>query len=286
MTIFQAKKISIISYFENLNINFKKQNNQDFWYLSPFHLEKTPSFKVDANKNLWYDHGIGEGGNILDLVMKINRCDVPGALRILEGLDSSSFSFSPVAKSVAPDLEEKFKIVSIKDLQNPLLLNYLEKRKINIEIAKKFLVEIYFKKEENTKNLFALGFKNDKGGYETRNALFKGNIGGKSITTIKGVGNGKVAVFEWFMDFLSVLTKYNTTTITDDVIVLNSLSMVDGVIPALKVYKEVKLFLDNDKAGLNAKDGLVANLGAVNYSHLYRDFKDANEWLCNIPICE
>ena len=280
MTTSEAKKISIISYFDNLNINYKKQNNQDFWYLSPLHAEKTPSFKVDSSKNLWYDHAQGVGGNILDLVMILNNCDVSGALKILDGTDSSTFSFSPVESLPAFAKEENgFVVVSVKTLSNPALLNYLESRKINFEIANKFSAEIYFKKINNDKNLFAISFKNDIGGYETRNALFKGNIGGKAITTIKGKGNNKVAVFEGFMDFLSMLTRYNTTEITDDVIVLNSLSMIDGVIEKLEKYDEVKYFLDNDNAGKEATQKLLERVGGKDFSYLYMGFKDANEWL-------
>jgi len=280
MTTSDAKKISIISYFDNLNINYKKQNNQDFWYLSPLHAEKTPSFKVDSSKNLWYDHAQGVGGNILDLVMLLNNCDVSGALKILDGTDHSTFSFSPVESLPAFAKEENgFVVVSVKTLSNPALLNYLESRKINFEIANKFSAEIYFKKINNDKNLFAISFKNDIGGYETRNALFKGNIGGKAITTIKGKGNNKVAVFEGFMDFLSMLTRYNTTEITDDVIVLNSLSMIDGVIEKLEKYDEVKYFLDNDNAGKEATQKLLESIGGKDFSYLYNGFKDANEWL-------
>ncbi len=279
MTTSDAKKISIISYLDNLNINYKKQNNQDFWYLSPLHAEKTPSFKVDSSKNLWYDHAQGVGGNILDLVMLLNDCDVTGALKILGGAETN-FSFSPVEiLTEVVNQEDGFIVVSIKTLSNPALLNYLQFRKINFEIANKFSAEIYFKKRNNDKNLFAISFKNDIGGYETRNALFKGNIGGKAITTIKGKGNNKVAVFEGFMDFLSMLTRYNTTEITDDVIVLNSLSMIDSVIEKLDKYDEVKYFLDNDNAGKEATQKLLERVGGKDFSYLYMGFKDANEWL-------
>jgi len=285
MTTSEAKKISIISYLENLSIDFKKQNNQDFWYLSPLHAEKTPSFKVDASKNLWYDHAQGVGGNILDLVMVMNNCDVSGALRILGGTDSSSFSFSLVEPLAATEeKEDNFSIVAVKTLSNPALLSYLESRKINIEIANKFSAEIFFRKKNNDKNLFAISFMNDKGGYETRNALYKGNIGGKAITTIKGIGNGKVAVFEGFMDFLSVLTKYNTDKITDDVIVLNSLSMIESSRETLQGYEEVKYFLDNDKAGKEATANLLVTVGGTDYSHLYANYKDANDWIMGLWI--
>ena len=285
MTISEAKQISIISYLENLGINFKKQNNQDFWYLSPLHTEKTPSFKVDASKNLWYDHAQGKGGNILDLVMVMNNCDVSGALRIFGGADS--FSFSPVTVSEIRNKARKseFKITAVRDLRNPILLDYIKSRGLNEEIAKKFLNEIYFTKEDNDKNLFAISFQNDKAGYETRNALFKGNIGGKAITTIKGKGTKKVAIFEGFMDFLSILTYYKSENITDDVIVLNSLALIPSAMESILKYQEIKLFLDNDKAGRVATEELCkVHPNCIDYSYLYASYKDSNDWLLKKKI--
>ena len=277
MTILQAKQISIISYLETLGIDLVKQSNQDYWYKSPLHLEKTASFKVDINKNLWYDHAQGVGGGIIDLVMAINSCDVSYGLKILGG-NVNSISFSPVEPTIIKDKKDNFIIVEVKELSNPMLLKYINSRKININIARKFCSEIYFRKRNNN-NLFSICFKNDKGGYETRNSLYKGNIGGKAITTIQGKGSGKVAVFEGFMDFLSMLTKFNTDVVTDDIIILNSLSLISKVKDTLMDYDEVKYFLDNDKSGVNAKCDLMTTIGGVDYSYLYKGFKDANEWL-------
>ena len=43
-----------------------------------------PSFKVDAVKNVWYDHGIGHGGTLIDLVQAIHQTnDVSRVLAII-----------------------------------------------------------------------------------------------------------------------------------------------------------------------------------------------------------
>lgn len=278
MNIDEAKKIDIASYLSQNGGQVARQKPGETWFLSPLHAEKHASFKVDTNKNIWYDHAQGVGGTIIDLVMHLQGVDSRGALAVLSS-GNHSFSFSP-APSKIDTAGDEFEIVKVKELQNPALIQYLESRKINIEIAKKFSTEIFFKKKNNLKNLFAISFKNDIGGYETRNALFKGNIGGKAITTIRGKGTGKVAVFEGFMDFLSVLTKYNTFEITDDVIVLNSLSLVGGVKERLRGYSEIKYFLDNDKAGRENTTALLDEIGGVDYAYLYTGYKDANDWLC------
>ena len=37
------------------------------WYSAPYRTERTPSFKVDIAKNVWFDFGMGKGGDIFDL---------------------------------------------------------------------------------------------------------------------------------------------------------------------------------------------------------------------------
>jgi len=289
MTIGEAKRIPIPFFLSSaLSLSPSRERPGETWYLSPLHKERTPSFKVDLQKNVWYDHGIGEGGTIIDLVMKLKNVSAKEALKEIEDVagGSPSFSFLPAPVVSTPSSSfpghSGFEIASVKSLQNPVLIDYLTRsRGISIEVAKKFVVEVYFRREGSQKNLFAVGFKNDKGGYETRNALYKGNIGGKAVTTLKGEGaTGKMAVFEGFMDFLSMLTYFNMEKLTDDVIVLNSLSLLPSTLPILKEHEEVKLFLDRDDAGREAVTEIGrVHAGAKDYSGLYKGFKDANEWL-------
>lgn len=284
MKISEAKQIPIVSFLSSaLSLQPVKEKPGEVWYLSPLHEEKTASFKVNPGKNIWYDHGMGVGGTIIDLVCRLNNDCSPGeALAILSN-SSFSFSTSPAAPAKIETKKSEFTIIAVRDLRNPALIDYITKeRGIAPAIAKKFALEIYFKKENSDKNLFAIAFANDTGGYETRNALYKGNIGGKAITTLKGKGTGKVAVFEGFMDFLSVMTHFNIEDITDDVIVLNSLSLLSSAMDDLIKYKEVKLFLDRDKAGREAAKRIYAAIESqckcIDCSGLYADYKDANEW--------
>ncbi len=53
-------------------------------YHSPLRKDSTPSMKVDYDKNLWIDYGAGEGGTLIDLVMRMDRCDAGEAMRRLE----------------------------------------------------------------------------------------------------------------------------------------------------------------------------------------------------------
>ena len=51
----------------------------------PFHKEKTPSFTVNSEKQIFYCFGCGQGGNVYSFLMKINNMTFPEAVRHLAG---------------------------------------------------------------------------------------------------------------------------------------------------------------------------------------------------------
>ena len=69
------KNISIRQFLARRGIQPKYERNGYGMYLSPLREERTPSFKVDYVRNLWYDFGLGEGGTLRTLVMRLERCD-------------------------------------------------------------------------------------------------------------------------------------------------------------------------------------------------------------------
>ena len=93
-----SNRISIRDFLAWRGIQPKYERNGYGMYLSPLREERTPSFKVDYVRNLWYDFGLGEGGTLLTLVMRLERCDSREAVRRLqngEKRDAGSVSLSP-----------------------------------------------------------------------------------------------------------------------------------------------------------------------------------------------
>ena len=274
MKISEVKKTHLVDYLQANGHSPVKSSFGSAWFLSPLRTEKTPSFKVNLSKNIWYDFGAGEGGNLIDLVMKLSHVNIPDALALI-GKD-----FYEVGEHypMLSDDSGRIKINYIQSLRNPALLQYLESRKVSLHFAQRFLKEAYY--SVHGKRYFALAFENDKGGYELRNALFKTGSSPKYCTTIQGVDHSRINVFEGFMDFLSCCTYYKRIP-RSRTIILNSLSFLPKIEPVLSDVTEVNLFLDNDQSGRAAtqtifnKHNKVTDWAPV----IYPDHKDFNEFV-------
>jgi hypothetical protein len=272
MDIKEAKSISILTYFQTLGQYPLKHKSDEFLFTCPFREDKNASLWVNDKKGCWKDFGSGKGGNILDLVMIIHNCDISNALKKLE--TAPRIRFSSFRQS--EDFKNIIEIKHQQPLQNNALIQYLQERKVNVDIAKIYVSEIYYtiKKEK----YFALAFKNDKDGFELRNKYFKGSTSPKYMTTVKGKIE-QINIFEGFIDFLSCLTFYKTERLKNQTIILNSLSFVNEI---LKLSNQVNSFLDNDNAGKEAFQYLQRSLKIENISEkMFPQHKDFNDFINN-----
>ena len=279
-----ANKMNIAGFLMSKGINPDKTAGNSFWYCSPLRNEETPSFKVDRIKNVWYDFGTATGGRLIDLVCKIYRVDVPGALLILSGatIERPLLHFSD-RQSPGQCQETKIEIRQIQTIQNIALIQYLKSRKINYRLASVYCKEAHYETSASDRQFFSVAFENDRHGYELRNKYFKGSTSPKDITTISGKNPKAVNVFEGFMDFLSALTYYNTKVAEFDTIVLNGVGFIDKFINRISNYTKINLYLDNDRVGTEAARRIEElRPDAVNRSQiLYPKYKDFNEFLIN-----
>ena len=274
MEIQNIKQISITDYLQQQGYSPARVQGIHFWYYSPLRNERTPSFKVNTERNQWYDFGSGEHGDIIDLVCALHRCTISEAIRLLSGAKQvahQEFSFGGERKIY----ERKLEILSAQPLSNPNLLRYLAARAIPLPIASAYCSEVLFRNMKRT--YYAIGFANDALGWEIRNMYFKGCIAPKAITTISKATD-VLQIFEGFMDFLSWQTLNPSSTC--DTIVLNSLALLPRIQEKIKSYKQVEGFLDNDDAGRKSFAVLRQMFPqVVDGATRYRAHKDLNEWL-------
>ena len=60
-----------------------KKDGRRYWGLCPFHNEKTPSFSVNGELNLYYCFGCKAGGNVVQFVMEMERVSYLEAVKLL-----------------------------------------------------------------------------------------------------------------------------------------------------------------------------------------------------------
>jgi hypothetical protein len=292
MALHEIKQISIREYLAGLGIYPAKDHSHYGMYHSPFREDHDASMKVDYPKNLWIDYGTSEGGTLIDLVMKMEHCSLHEAISMLEGkynsIDTSIYqqknapagNFSFHRKKTEPDIkspEPSITILKVHPICNPALIEYLNERQISLSVARIHCCEVHY--SVNDKPYYAVGFQNDKEGYELRSKYFKGCTS-KDITSIKRNKN-HCLFFEGFMDYLSFLTIQKQQNAPIDVIVLNSLSNLGKVKSTLAAYKGIFTFFDNDQAGKRSVQELQSSCNNVNdLSYIYSGYKDLNEYLC------
>ena len=280
LSISEAKEIDMVRYLSSLGHEPTKVRRDDYWYLSPLRNEKIPSFKVNRKLNRWYDHGLGQGGNLVDFGIEYHRCTIKELLHKLSG---RFFFHKPVVRhpEIVIKPEQGIKILEDGPLTSFALLKYLKQRRIPAEIAGIYCREVRY--ELNDKTYYGIGFKNDSGGYEIRNPYFKGSSSPKDITTIKN-GSDEARVFEGFMDFLSFKTLHpDLSENNPDFVVLNSVSFFEKARHFMEQHQAIRLYLDRDTPGQTCTRRVLSmSERYMDESKQYKKHKDLNDWLVNL----
>ena len=169
-----------------------KRAGRSFKGLSPFTGERTPSFYVSPDKNIWHDFSSNKGGDVFSFIMEVEGLDFREAMELLAqraGVDMSQYS-SQGAQDLA---KRKRRFQEANDLaahyyqrsliQNPHAIEYVfKKRGLSREIVQTFkigyapssgdaLVSFLKKKGFNQRELAEAGLTNRFGG-----DLFRGRM--------------------------------------------------------------------------------------------------------------
>ena len=285
ITCERARSICIVKTLAKLGHFPTKESEKEAWFLSVLRSETQASFKVSKQINRWYDHGIGMGGNVIDLITQMMKCSVKEALAFLDK-DIAVFSFQQQPRftcqfQVSKKIENKITVIKTNKIEHPALIQYLNSRKIPLKIAKKYCIEVWY--QYNEKTFFAIGLKNHLGGWELRNKFFKNCCSPKWYTYLKK-GKDQLIIVEGMFDLMSLAVSDKEIIDCSDIIVLNSIAFIKKITPFLNDYQKVVLFLDNDESGNKKTTYLLKNYtNAIDHSSSYKNFKDLNEKLMGEP---
>jgi len=123
--------------------------------LCPFHSEKTPSFTVSPEKQIFYCFGCGAGGNVFSFLMKQGGLSFPEAARMLArryGIEIPTQTMSAEQKRRISEKESLFEI-------NRLAMDFFRHCLVNTSSGKKAMA--YLKKRGMTNEIitgFQLGY--------------------------------------------------------------------------------------------------------------------------------
>lgn len=130
--------VDIIGEFIDL-----KRAGTNYKALCPFHNEKTPSFVVSPDKQIYHCFGCGEGGDILSFLMKYNNYTFIEAAEYLA--DRAGIKLEKTStnenkhKNILYKINREAGIFFYKNLSgSKKSINYLKNRDINPSIIKKF----------------------------------------------------------------------------------------------------------------------------------------------------
>lgn len=273
----------IREYLAGMGIHPAKDRGYYGMYHSPFREDHNASMKVDYDKNLWIDYGAGDGGTLIDLVMRIENCKAGHAMHLLEQ-KTLSFSFSFHGNNTTPQQERESAITieKVQPIENSALLAYLKERGIDLTIAREHCPEVHY--SVAGKPYFAVGFRNDAGGYELRNRYFKGCT--SKAPTTKYNGHPNCLVFEGFMDWLSFMMLKGNPHPVQNTVVLNSVTNLAKAKPFIAAHDQVYAYLDNDEAGCKATAELKAICKSLSDQSVhYTRYNDLNDYLkSRLPV--
>ncbi len=187
------EKIDIVSFIsEYLPL---KKAGRNFKANCPFHNEKSPSFMVSPERQIWHCFGCQKGGDAFSFLMQYENMEFPEALRVLAkkaGVELKSFSYDNQAQS------EKEKIYSL----NKQALKFYQYVLLKHNLGKKALFYLKEKRglSEKLIETFSLGssppsgtalsnYLMNKKGYKKQDLYLAGlafENGGRTVDFFRG----------------------------------------------------------------------------------------------------
>lgn len=196
------EKVNLVEFLKNY-INLSP-TGKNFKALCPFHQEKTPSFFVSPEKNIWHCFGCGLGGDVIKFVMLYEHLEFPEALKFLA--EKAGLQISPITQREQKEFNTLYEIYKLGTefyknnlKKNEVALNYLKSRGLKDETIDFFdlgfapegdeLTKFLLKNKYNINDIYKAGLT-----YKTSSGLFKDKFQNRIIFPIANQ-IGKVVAF-------------------------------------------------------------------------------------------
>lgn len=150
-----------------------KRSGRNFFGLCPFHKEKSPSFSVSPDKQIFHCFGCGVGGNVIHFVSKIENLDFKDTLELLANranielptLSNSQDDKKAILKAKVYQVNEEAAKFYHENLYKPTskpAQEYIKKRKLDNKTLKSFMIGYSGKFDELYRLLKSKGFGDEE----------------------------------------------------------------------------------------------------------------------------
>lgn len=150
-----------------------KRSGRNFFGLCPFHKEKSPSFSVSPDKQIFHCFGCGVGGNVIHFVSKIENLDFKDTLELLANranielpvLNNFEDDKKAMLKAKVYQINEEAAKFYHENLYRPTskpAQEYIKKRKLDNRTLKSFLIGYSGNFDELYRLLKSKGFKEEE----------------------------------------------------------------------------------------------------------------------------
>ena len=150
-----------------------KRSGRSYFGLCPFHKEKSPSFSVSPDKQIFHCFGCGAGGNVFHFVSKIENINFIESVQTLAdragialpSLDSNEDIKTQMLKNKVYEINEVAAQFYHENLYKPtskLAQDYVKKRKLDNKTLKNFTIGYSCKYNELYQELKRKGFKEEE----------------------------------------------------------------------------------------------------------------------------
>lgn len=184
--------VEVISGYVRLH-----RQGQEYVGLCPFHSEKSPSFTVSREKQLWYCFGCSEGGDLFDFIMKAEAVDFAQALRMLAdraGVELEEHRVGGRRRAQEKQRSKEANLLAAQYFHHILVnhraggrgLRYLDKRGVEPETIESFMVGFAPVSASNDNLLRFLRKKGISDDEAVRAGLALGGEGRRTIDRFRG----------------------------------------------------------------------------------------------------